>query len=202
MLQYPSIDKVIRDTTIYAYDKLDGSNIRAEWRPKSGFSKFGSRRQLIDINTPVLGEAVSLFQDKYTESLNEVFRNARYDKVTVFFEFYGANSFAGNHEEEKHEVTLFDVNVSRKGFLQPKDFNSLLEGIPTAPLLYVGNPNSEFLASVHDGSLPGMTFEGVICKSGYDKKNRLASFKVKNEAWLNKLRGVCGDDEAKFIALA
>lgn len=202
MLHYPSIDKIVRNTPIYAYDKLDGSNMRAEWSRKSGFTKFGSRNQLINDATPILGESVELFQTKYGDDLSKLFRKERFDKVTVFFEFYGENSFAGQHENEKHEVTLFDINITRKGFLPPKEFNAMCRNIETAQLLYHGNPNEDFISSVKEGTLDGMTFEGVICKSGYDKKNRLASFKIKNLAWLEKLKQSCGDDEDRFNKLA
>ena len=44
MKQYPTIPKTIQSIDIIAFDKLDGSNIRAEWNPKKGFYKFGSRK--------------------------------------------------------------------------------------------------------------------------------------------------------------
>jgi hypothetical protein len=202
MEQYPSIDKLIRNTHIYAYDKLDGSNMRAEWTRKTGFTKFGSRRQLIDTTAPVLGEAVTLFNEKYAEDLDRIFRKQQYQKTTVFFEFYGQNSFAGFHEDEKHDVTLFDVFLYKKGMMTPQEFNKLFSDIDTAALLYQGNPSQEFLESVKNGTLEGMTFEGVVCKSGFDKRNRLASFKVKNDAWLKRLKQKCGDDETLFTKLA
>jgi hypothetical protein len=43
MKTYPSISRDIVGQPIYAFDKLDGSNIRAEWSKKNGFHKFGSR---------------------------------------------------------------------------------------------------------------------------------------------------------------
>jgi hypothetical protein len=40
MKEYPSIDREIRfGEPIYAFDKLDGSNIRAEWNKKRKFWK-------------------------------------------------------------------------------------------------------------------------------------------------------------------
>ena len=46
MKQYPSIPGLkelekLKGRKIYVFDKIDGSNIRAEWNPKKGFYKFG-----------------------------------------------------------------------------------------------------------------------------------------------------------------
>jgi len=46
-----------------------------------------------------------------------------------------------------------------------------------------------------------MTFEGVVCKGGYVRPGQPLMFKVKNLAWLAKLRGHCGDDDAMFERL-
>jgi len=200
--QYPSIDKIIRNTHIYAYDKLDGSNIRAEWTRKTGFTKFGSRRQLIDESHTLLGEAIPLFNDKYADVLDEIFRKQKYQKATAFFEFYGENSFAGFHEDEPHDVTLFDVHIYKQGLMSPQEFNKVFKRVDTAPLLFQGKPTAEFVESVQAGTLEGMTFEGVVCKAGYDNRNKLASFKIKNKAWLTRLKDKCGNDEKMFTALA
>lgn len=49
MKSYPSISKnPLLNKEVYLFDKLDGSNIRAEWGSKQGFHKFGSLTKLID----------------------------------------------------------------------------------------------------------------------------------------------------------
>ena len=118
MKGYPSIPREVQHSLhVYAFDKLDGSQIRAEWTRKNGFFKFGSRRVLIDGSHP-LGKAVGLIQGKYADDLGRIFRKSRYDKVTCFFEFFGPSSFAGQHvENEDHDVILFDVDVYKKGYL-------------------------------------------------------------------------------------
>ena len=50
MKQYPSISGKLVNTKIYAFDKLDGSNIRGTWSKKRGFYKFGTRTQMLDEN--------------------------------------------------------------------------------------------------------------------------------------------------------
>lgn len=202
METYPTIDKTIRYDFIHAYDKLDGSNIRAEWTRKNGFNKFGTRKRLLDANEHPLGEAVALFHETYAEDLNSIFHKARWEKATVFFEFHGANSFAGYHEDEPHEVTLFDVHQYKKGMLEAREFNAMFESIKTAPILYSGKPTQEFLEAVKNGTLEGMTFEGVVCKGELDNRRRPITFKVKNDAWLARLKEKCGDDVALFAKLA
>lgn len=57
MKEYPSIpaaaDLLARPDAylgqpFVAFDKLDGSNIRAEWDRKKGWLRFGSRRRLLE----------------------------------------------------------------------------------------------------------------------------------------------------------
>ena len=55
---------------IIAFNKLDGSNIRAEWNKKRGLYKFGSRTRLIS-ESDSLGEAISLIKKQEVE-LNEI----------------------------------------------------------------------------------------------------------------------------------
>lgn len=53
-----------------------------------------------------------------------------------------------------------------------------------------------------NGSLEGMTFEGVVCKGNNPKRPKhVISFKIKNQAWIDKLKSTYGDDEAKFLKL-
>ena len=65
MKTYPSIDRDVRNIFVYAFDKIDGSNIRAEWTPKKGFDKFGSRNCLMDASHPHLGDAIGIIKSKW-----------------------------------------------------------------------------------------------------------------------------------------
>ena len=204
MQNYPSIERglIVKGMPIYAFDKLDGSQIRAEWSKKKKFWKFGTRKQLISKSSKEWGESVELIRAKYEKDLHDRFVKERYLKVTCFFEFYGKNSFAGRHQDEEHDVTLFDVRVSKKGVLLPKDFIKLTEGLDTAKLLYHGNANKPFVEQIKEGELEGMTFEGVVCKSQQYKTPGIPlMFKLKNNAWLNKLRGYCKENDHLFNQL-
>lgn len=203
MLEYPSIEKNIVNCPIYAFDKLDGSNIRVEWSRKNNFSKFGSRKRLLSEDEEPLGEAISIFHETMSDTLVKPLRKLQVERATLFMEFYGKNSFAGAHEKEEHYLTLFDVSLFKKGFMLPKEFMKTFENVvPTAELLYRGNPNSDFINSVHEGTLEDMTFEGVVCKSQELIRNKQVKFKVKNSAWLEKLKAKCGDDEKMFERLS
>ena len=75
MKQYPSIDATVRrGILVYAFDKLDGSNIRAEWDRKKGFTKFGSRNVLIDETESALGASIPLIKQKYEKDLTDIFK--------------------------------------------------------------------------------------------------------------------------------
>lgn len=192
METYLSIPKDIVDHPIYAFDKLDGSNMRVEWTKKNGFCKWGTKTQMLDKTHPVFGQSIELFLNKYGEDLSRIFVKERYEKSTSFFEYHSPNSFAGTHADEPHFVTLFDIKIHKKGYLLPKDFIKLTDRIEVAQLLYHGNPNQEFLELVRSGKLNGMTFEGVVCKGQkYIYPGTPLMFKVKNRAWIEKLKVKC-----------
>ena len=51
MKQYPKIlyfDQAPINEQCYAFDKIDGSNFRAEWSKKRGWYKFGTRNTMIN----------------------------------------------------------------------------------------------------------------------------------------------------------
>ncbi len=97
-IQGPS--KAPRENCI-AFYKYDGSNVRAEWTRKRGWSKFGSRKVLIDETHP-LGDAINIFLQTYGDDLEKIFKNHKLfrncQNVTVFGEYFGENSFAGWHD--------------------------------------------------------------------------------------------------------
>lgn len=202
MKSYPSIDKKFaKKEEYYFFDKLDGSNIRAEWSKKKGFYKFGSRNALIDENHEQLGESVLLIKALEKE-FNDFAKKSKIDRFVAFFEFFGENSFAGSHKDEAHKVVLIDVNEYKKGFMSPKDFLNYFEesNIEIPKLLHKGKPTMEFIESVNNGEIEGMTFEGVIGKRKQSKTSH-DYFKVKNKAWLDKLKDKCGNNIALYNRL-
>lgn len=205
MKQYPEISHVIQyGLPCYCFDKLDGSNIRAEWSLKSSFYKFGTRHHLLGPDYPILGKSISVIKQKYEEPLHEIFHKQRYTNVVCFFEFFGPNSFAGNHlDSDSHDVILLDVNVHKKGMLSPKEFMDLFAHRVEVPkLLHLGPVNKDFERLVRNGELNGMTFEGVVCKSVIKSRHNAATmFKIKNAAWIDKLRSFCKENDNLFNSL-
>lgn len=202
MKSYPHIHREPQNVPIYAFDKLDGSNIRAEWTRKKGFWKFGSRKRLVGEDEAILGRAQGLILDKYGDDLTKVFRKQRWQKAVAFFELHGPNSFAGWHDEnDEFDVTLFDIAEDNRGIMEPRAFLKVFGHLDHAPLLYSGNANQPFRDSVQSGELDGMTFEGVVCKGKHVSPGLPLMFKLKNRAWIDKLKNRCGDDEKLFQEL-
>jgi len=203
MKTYPSIDKrICPGKFLFAFDKLDGSNVRVEWTRKKGFTKFGRRNGLLDDSNPHLSESKDLILENYGDDLSRIFKDERYEKATAFFEFHGPNSFAGNHIDEDHVVTLFDVDIYRKGLLEPKEFVKLFGDLDIPKILHTGPVSTELIDSIKDGTLEGMTFEGVVFKGSWDKKSgRPLMFKVKNMKWIEKLREYCDGNQDLYKRL-
>jgi len=200
MERYPQIPHRTQVKTkgeiFYAFDKLDGSNVRVEWTKKNGYHKFGRRKALLDNSNEFLPESEDIIRAKYASELEEVFKSRRWPLVTCFFEFFGPNSFAGNHVHEPHDAVLLDVRPFKKGIIPPREFLKHFDHLDIPKLLYKGPMNQELIESVENGTLEGMTFEGVVCKGSYDrKKGRPTMFKIKNRAWLEKLRARCPDEK-------
>ena len=201
MKSYPTISTKLERTNVVVFDKLDGSNIRAEWSSKKGFYKFGSRRQLIDRNHPILGESIDLIVEDYQEQLSSIFSAKKWERAVAFFEFYGDNSFAGSHKVEEHEVTLIDVNVYKRGMIEPLHFIELFEEVGITEVLHKGVLTEDLVTSVKNGTLEGMTFEGVVCKYHNQKNKVVKMFKIKNRHWINSLKEMCDGNDALFRRL-
>jgi hypothetical protein len=188
---------------IVAFDKLDGSNIRAEWTAKKGWHKFGTRHRLVDATDPIFGQAPNLIMNKYGEDLSKALRDHGFDRAMCFFEMWGPSSQFGNHDlKEKLDVTLFDVAPFNQGILMPDRFLKVVGHLDHARVLYRGDCTPDFIESVRSSTLPGMTFEGVVCKATNDKKTKMpVMFKQKSRAWLDKLGAYCGDNKDLYHAL-
>ncbi len=201
MKSYPSIVGASKAPHLpcYGFIKYDGSNIRCSWSPKRGWYKFGTRKLMIDESNQYFGSAIMLFKEKYGEDLHNVFKKEKSlrncQEITVFSEWFGANSICGYHEEgDTKDIVLFDVNVHKKGMMAPKEFLDLFGHFKVAECVYQGNLNQELIKSVRDGSFDCVSKypiktnipEGIVCKGGSGHDLWMA--KLKTELWFKALR--------------
>ena len=213
MEQYPEIPGVKRaplGEKCIAFTKYDGSNLRWEWSKKRGWHKFGTRTELFAANHPLWGKALPLFQQIAHDIEDRIYasdwRYRNLQRITVFTEFFGPNTFSGTHPEmltpgttkngvvagdEQKELKLFDVYLYKQGMMSPKWFRDTFAGAPyAAQVVYEGNLNKEFIADVRAGRYP--VWEGVVAKGDGWR------CKIKTEAYMLKLKEVYGLNWEKF----
>jgi hypothetical protein len=100
MKSYPSIRHAADFSLRYhIFDKLDGSNVRAEWTPARGFYKFGSRTQLLTPDQATLWPSVAVIE-RLSESLGAQLKKLKTERAVCFFEWAGPQSFAGSHHDD------------------------------------------------------------------------------------------------------
>ncbi len=207
MIEYPSImgaSKAPREPC-FAFDKLDGSNMRVKWSSKKGFDLFGTRTQLIDESHPVFGKVISIFQTNLSDKLASIFRDkfSSEREIVVFGEFVGENSFAGNHDpNDEHKFVLFDVLVGHKNryFVKPNEFiRTFGKTIEIPRLIYTGNLNEDFIERVRRNEYD--LKEGVICKglsTSGAHRGKVWMCKVKTDEYIKKLKTKFGNEWEKY----
>ena len=202
MKSYPSIPRAtgqaFRAFDAYVFDKLDGSNLRFEWSKKQGWHKFGTRNRLFDETDEVFGCAVSLFQNDLGFSIAKVAIKERWESVIVFAEFYGDNSFAGVHDPaDEKRLALFDVAPYKKGILGPKEFVKLFGHLEITKFLGLQHWSREFVEAVRLNQIEGVTFEGVVGKTG--EGHNLVMAKAKTQDWIDKVKARYSEEDARKI---
>lgn len=200
MKSYPSIPRAtgtsFREFHAEVWDKIDGSQIRAEWSRKKGWFKFGSKGRLLDETDELLGPARPLFVSTLAAPLARIAKDKRMQNLIVFMEFWGARSFAGNHEAgDPKFLTVFDASADKRALLPSGEFRRLFEGqVNTPSFLGRFNWTRGFVERVRSGDVPGITFEGVV---GKGPKGVMA--KAKTQAWIDKVKAVYKEDAARII---
>lgn len=199
MKTYPKIEYLSDKFTgekVWAFDKLDGSNIRFEWNKKRGWYKFGTRKNMISESDPNFGNAIPIFLEKYGDDLEKVFKTkySNYLSVVVFAEYLGENSFAGQHvDSDKKDLILFDVNLYKRGFIEPEEFIDNFGHLHIPKLIYNQNFNEDFINQVKENKFN--LSEGVICKGLRKTKgdNLIWMTKIKTNQWLQKVKALYGE---------
>lgn len=187
MKAYPSIPLRFEEFTAYVFDKIDGSNLRFEWTRKKGWGKYGTRHHLFDETDPTFGSAISIFQDRLAADLEKVFVDQRWDQAVAFAEFWGRHSLAGYHASgDPKNLTLFDVDVYKKGLLPPGDFLKLFGHLNIPNYLGQMRWTRGFVERVYRGEVEDITFEGVVGKAPGRQGPTMA--KAKTQAWREAVR--------------
>jgi len=196
------------DTFMYnnvAFDKLDGSSFRAKWTPKQSFSVFGTRTQLIDETTSFWGEMPRIFKKTHAELLDALLRQTFHNEreITLFGEFLGVSSFAGNHNPaEPHRIVIFDALIGHKNhyFLKPKEFIKLFSPVVEIPrVVYEGNLNDSFIADVRANKFnlsEGVVCKGLVTNGAYMGKVWMC--KIKTQAYIDRLKQTFGNEWEKY----
>lgn len=210
MKPYPTIPQLhspYPEGRYYVWDKLDGSCIRVEFNGQSKQQpwRFGRRHGLLDDSNPLLPEAEAIIRREHLDGLALGLASLGAVRATAYFEFYGQHSFAGAHRAEPHQVVLFDVAGYKRGILAPRDLlEHFSERVPLPKLLYQGELTAEIVRQVREGTLDGVTFEGVVAKSARVevRYGGPRMFKFKSQAWLDRLlHERCGGDRKLWETL-
>ena len=182
--------------TCIAFYKYDGSNMRFEWSRKHGWYKFGTRYRVVTADHHHWGPAFPLFQETMAQDFEKVFRDnpayQRIERATVYCEFFGPSSFAGQHDwDEPKELVVIDVSIHKRGIVLPADFVSLFGHIRIAEVVYEGPFDRNFVEGVRDGQY--VDGEGIVAKGVKLGKNKNAQHglwmsKVKTKGWLDELK--------------
>ena len=202
MKPYPSTKHFRRDRHQNfrgeTFAKYDGSNLRFEWEPKRGWFRFGSRRRLLTAENETFGISWNMFQEQFAAAFERLAIDKRWPGIVAFCEFHGPSSFAGEHvADEAKTLTPIDLAVYKKGLLDAATFVKLFNDQFDLGYLGVCDWTDEFVESVRQSTLTGMTMEGVVGKSGTGHK-RLA-IKLKSHAWIQQVQSRYGDEKAQKI---
>ena len=190
MKQYPKIPhwyKIHFGGDCVAFYKEDGTNMRFEWSKKRNkWYKFGTRNNVITLNDEIYGQGIEIFLEKYSEKLIDVFHTKykNVESVVVFCEYFGENSFAGQHyHNDKKELRLFDVSLYKRGFVSPYEFIDNFGHLDITKVIYQGKYNNELVDNVRNNIF--CLNEGVICKGIIEKT--IWQSKIKTNTWLERL---------------
>ncbi len=180
-----------------AFDKLDGSNLRFEYGKKRGWYKFGTRNVMITEKDENFGHGITLFLNKYGDELSKIFEKKyrNVESVVVFAEYFGKNSFAGQHVvTDIKDVILFDVNLYKRGIVSPYEFMDNFGHLDIPKVIYEGIYDMEFIDSIRS-NIYNLT-EGVVAKSIVKTKKdgeEIYMSKIKCNHWLKKVKEKLGN---------
>jgi hypothetical protein len=204
LIQYPKIPFSIEhaNPNCIGFLKYDGTNVGVEWTDKERFTKFTLRKRLLDPLDPQFGPVVDHIHSSW-DSLSQRLSTLRLGRVTVFGEYWSEETFAGNHlsltKPQDRIWTPFDIYVHEKDrFVGPMQFVEIMDGLSAAQAVFRGKFTGQIAEDVRHGKFttPSVT-EGVIFKGDY--KGTPWAFKIKTNAYLERLQTVFGRDWQQYV---
>lgn len=152
---------------------------------------------MIDRNSPVFGEGIDIFLNKYGDELDRIFRT-KYKKIesfVVFGEFVGENSFAGQHvDTDDKDVIIFDINQYKKGIISPYEFIDNFGHLDIPNVIYRGEYTNDLIKDIRDNKYN--LSEGVIVKGVQKTRkgaNEIWMVKIKTNQWLQRVKDKFGE---------
>lgn len=183
-----------------AFEKYDGTNMHWDFK-KYEFVSFGTRRDSFPFNKdgfksfaqahPELEDAPRIFNRSLADFLFEYHSGMT---ATLFTEYVGPNSFAGQHKpKDKMRHVIIDVMKGDK-FLPPDKFLDMFESqwatdngwstLDYAKPVFKGKFTGQLFIDVRKGKYD--VKEGVVVKGVVGGEVYMA--KIKTEAYLEKLK--------------
>lgn len=216
-MKIPLVYPKIHDTNncplkkCFAFEKLDGTNIHFIWEKLAyqilgnGWVAFGTRRDRFLMESKEIIKfikqnnelklVISDFEKRLSQSLNEKFGKAGYERVCLFTEFFGEKSFAGSHDiNDVQKHVLIDIQIDeqlgKNIFLAPSIFIKEYYNFGIPKIVYQGKYNGQFVEDVRAGKYP--VKEGVIVKGLIN--NQVYMAKIKTDAYMNLLKNKFGNN--------
>lgn len=199
-LAYPKIPDTLNCPLkqCVAFEKYDGTNIHWVWKPNMGWLDFGTRRDRFPLNNggvrqfeaahPELAGLDQLWDQDPNNSLElSLWDHPSYNtaqEVIVFTEYFGPNSFAGQHKPgDKMQLVIFDVMVDGK-VIPPEQMLEDFKKWTLAKVIFQGKFTGQLFVDVRKGKYP--VKEGVVVKGVVGNEVYMA--KIKTEAYMDKLK--------------
>jgi hypothetical protein len=189
MIEYPKLFKWTPDyfgNWVWAFEKLDGQNIRLGGSTKRGIYKFGTRWDRISEGDRSLGPYFREFRETFERDLiKSLSKGGKVRHFVLFGELVGEGSFRGIHREgDKLSIRPFDIWIEGSGWVLPEEFIERFGFLDQPPLVWQGKLGGDFIDRVWRGEL-GVN-EGVMAKGV--QKGEYFRLKIKTEDWLNRVR--------------
>lgn len=201
-LWYPKIPHAYENCPInqcIAFEKYDGTNFHFEWNFELGFHSFGTRRDCFNLdaggkqqfikNHPELSDCLQYlsFLNVWDYFLNNLEVKELYPskEYSIFAEYFGPNSFNGQHQEKDiKEFKVFDILVNHCDFIDPKQFVEDYSEMNIAKVIYQGKYNASLIKNVQENKFN--LNEGVVCKSLLNS-GQILRVKIKTNSYLDRL---------------